>query len=127
MGLECECRYCYRIYWRSGSGEKIRSDPYVFHVNAFLSEFLKSDVGSVEFTPTDICEACGANPLLAELQGLDYDTIRCRLRVMSGLDPIVNQEPQTGLIRLTAHSREVKLRTVFAAKAAAIAVEKISG
>ena len=117
---------CSHWFRSSRSFGETQSSPYVFHVNSFLSDFLKSEVGRLEFTPADIREVCGDNSTLAALQGLDYDTIRCRLRVMSGLDPIVNQEPQTGLIHLTAHSREVKLRTIFAAKAAAIAIEKLA-
>ena len=118
---------CSRWFRSSRSFGETRLAPCVFHVNAFLSDFLKSEVNRVEFTPVDIREACVANPTFAALQGLDYDTIRCRLRIMSGLDPVVNQESQTGLIHLTAHSREMKLRTIFAAKAAAIVVEKVSG
>jgi hypothetical protein len=117
---------CSRWFGRSGTGEEISTAPYVFHVNEFLSDFLKSGKERIEFTPTDIRDGQVANPILASLQGLDYEMIRCRLRVVSGLDPVVNQGSQVGSIHLTEHSREVKLRTIFDAKAAAIAIEKLA-
>jgi hypothetical protein len=116
---------CSHWFRRRNCYSDFRLSPCVSRVNAFLANFLKSEESRIEFTLGDIRDESRDDPLLAELRGLDYDTVRCRLRVISGFDPVVNQSPEEGLIHMTSYSREVKLRTIFAANGAAIAIEKL--
>ncbi|HEX4139657.1 MAG TPA: hypothetical protein VHY09_04870, partial [Candidatus Methylacidiphilales bacterium] len=104
---------------------EMTSTPLVVPVNAFLLAFIDSTVDRVEFTPDDIRVEGVKDPMLSTLEGLDYHAIRCRLRVISGLNPVVNRNSETGVIQMTVRQHEVKLRSIFAAKAASIVLEKI--
>jgi hypothetical protein len=99
--------------------------PYIEAVNTFLCAFFDSTEPQAAFGCDDIRSESPTNPVLSPLTGLDYDSIRCRLRVMSGLDPVVNRQSDTGTIHATIGNCDVKFRTLFTAKAASIVVEKI--
>ena len=91
-------------------------------VNEFLAAFVNSTETDIQFSADGLCT--GANALLTPLRGLDYDTIRLRLRAISSLNPVVNLHEETGTITLVFGPRTVVLRSIFAPKGAAIVLKK---
>jgi hypothetical protein len=104
--------------------------PFIRPVNEFLVDFANSAERQIEFTPDDFRPSSTAPPLLRALQGMDYERIRLRLRVISSLNPTVNLKTEEGLIQFTCHlssgaAKQVKLRSQFAPKGQAILLEKL--
>jgi hypothetical protein len=100
------------------------SAPYVRLVNQFLHDFAKSADALIEFTADDLKPNSSSSPLLHNLRGADYDTVRNRLRVISSLDPIVNLEAEEGFIQFTVGSSPHRLRSQFAPRGQSILLEK---
>ena len=101
-----------------------RGVPTIFAVNTFLSSFFISAEKTIGFSTRDL-EHPGNASLLGLLEGVDYETIRLRLRVMCSLNPVVNRGEEEGVIRMTfSRYQEVEFRVVFAAKGESILIEK---
>jgi hypothetical protein len=104
--------------------------PFIRPVNEFLADFANSTESQIEFTPDDIKPSSTAPPLLRAIQGMDYERIRLRLRIISSLNPTVNLKTEEGIIQFTCNissgvAKQVRLRSQFAPKGQAILLEKL--
>jgi hypothetical protein len=101
-----------------------RLAPCIQPVNEFFAAFIDSAETAIQVSANDLLASPGRDPLLAPLLGLDYDTIRLRLRIISSLNPEVNLSEEVGTITLISRGTNVVLRSIFAPKAASIRLEK---
>jgi hypothetical protein len=99
--------------------------PFIRPVNEFLADFANSTESRIEFTQEDLQPSSTASPLLRALQGIDYDRIRLRLRIISSLNPTVNLKTEEGVIQFTCNKKDVRLRSQFAPKGQVILLEKL--
>jgi hypothetical protein len=106
----------------------VSSAPYIKLVNTFLRDFIDSSEKTVEFTADDLKPNAVVRPILQSLQGEDYEIIRCRLRVISNLNPVVNTKTEEGKILLGFSSssgipQNIEIRSLFAPKGKSISLE----
>ena len=101
--------------------------PPIFQINNFLYGFITSSEERLQINPNDVTTP--SHSLLTALQGLDYERVRLRVRIMSSLDPVVNTETETGMIEAGVSIKGVKhrarLRSTFELKAASILLQKL--
>lgn len=107
------------------------SAPYIRFVNEFLRSFADSTEHAIRFKSEDIDFNNATANALQALRGLDYEKVRLRLRTISNLNPVVNLKTEEGIIQFTCLlpsgvRREIKLRTIFAAKGEEVILEKLS-
>jgi len=106
--------------------------PYVQQVNEFLTAFIHSTQRDIQFGRGDIQANVVASPMMTPLQGLDYERVLMRLRMISSLEPATNRTPDEGLIRVvlllpSGSKQEVQLRAAFSADGKSISLSKIGG
>jgi len=138
VGVTLAVIQIYRAYQRSGFvisivserdgrdhavPEKKRGMAPLFTINTFLTSFVISTERTIRFNARDL-ELSGDASLLQLLRGVDFETIRLRLRIMCSLNPVVNREEEEGVIRMTISYQDVEFRVVFAAKGESILIEK---
>lgn len=104
--------------------------PHIPPINDFLKDFVDSTEKRIEFTPDDIKPNSNTHPLLRALQGMDYERVRLRLRIISSLNPTLNLKTEDGIIQFTCGlasgvPQQVKLRSQFAPKGQSILLEKL--
>jgi hypothetical protein len=113
----------------AGQNSYFLTGPYIRPVNEFLNAFANSTEKHIEFSHEDIKPGSSASPLLRAIEGIDYDRIRLRLRIISNLDPVVNFKMEEGIIRFTCglpnSPRGFKLRSQFAPYGQSILLEKL--
>jgi hypothetical protein len=103
---------------------RILHGAYIQPVNEFLAAFVNSTEAEIQLCADDLRTSAVASLPLALLQGLDYETIRLRLRTISSLNPVVNLSEETGTITLVIRRRTVVLHSVFTPKGASIILKK---
>ncbi len=103
--------------------EKKRGTAPLFAINTFLTSFVISTEKAIRINARDL-DLSGSASLLRLLRGVDFETIRLRLRIMRNLNPVVNREQEEGVIRMTISYQDVEFRVVFAAKGESILIEK---
>ena len=77
------------------------STPEQIASNDFLVSFLESEKTEIEVSAEKIASGTVE---CADLSGIDYVRIRNRFKIMSNLDPVVNQTEQIGIIRFSYRS-----------------------
>ena len=73
--------------------------------NDFIRAFCESEKQTIQVSKQAIADATA--DILSPLREIPYEKIRNRFRVLSSLDPVVNQKEEKGVIRISFATDEV--------------------
>lgn len=94
------------ISGRQGELSRMRPmTPEIISCNEFIRLFRDSNEATIQVSEQRIMAATVG--MLPALQTIPYVKIRNRFRILSNLDPVINQHEETGIIRMEFTLNEV--------------------